>query len=458
MIRIFDINIFKLIYYLYISENCLIGKKLDRNSNSNTQIEPLTSHSLDMKMLFGGYGKLGPIGSKQHRVLHPRTITEVPKEEIVPHPTIHPTIQPSSGDYVTFGGVWFQTNGLGTHYEITDIDGMETYYKGTLCLNETGKHVTDGMCDIDLQPGCYVFRVDGAFDANVDDISWEFCGAKGGAMTELTFCIDSNYFCKGTKIETAEEMCSDLGSDFSDTTLSVTGTFHLGGMQTEDISEEDEAAIKKALIREFSDASDSPFGKGVVELKHLSWAKANPEELKMFEASPVPSHRRLEKSKSPFADENIDFKNIFLASVSFEAKILAERYGVKDVHEAELKRLHERMSDYLSRSMSVGIFKTKLVDASRSMNSKNLQSVNFARLSHLKVVHKTAINSEMSIMSSMIVIGSAIIGIAFSYQTYHAIRVKSVDGTDSILSESQHEFIKHQEISDHNNDNIVTLK
>ncbi len=47
---------------------------------------------------------------------------------------------------------------------------------------------------------------------------------------------------------------------------------------------------------------------------------------------------------------------IFMTSVTFEVKVIAERYGIKVVDDASLQQLHHHMNEYLSNSMSKGVF------------------------------------------------------------------------------------------------------
>jgi hypothetical protein len=302
-----------------------------------------------------------------------------------------------------------------------------------MCLDDKGNRNTNGMCDIELEPGCYVFRVDGAFDPDIDKISWEFCGAQGGAKTELNFCVDENMQCRAKTIETAEELCSNLGSDFSSTTVTLAGTFDLGGLNVADISDKDAAAIRSALVKEFSDASDSPRGKGAVEIRKLSWVAADPKAFEM-------SSNELSAYQRKLGNKN------YMTTVSFEVKILAERFGVKTVDESTLNHLHLHMDKYLTRSMSVGVFVSKLITAARLVNSKAIESVNFARLGTLKVSHKTIVNDEVSILASAMIIGSAMIGVAFSYMTYKSMTKVSDDEYDQVLAESQHDLMKPEDI------------
>jgi hypothetical protein len=317
-------------------------------------------------------------------------------------------------------GIWFYSNGLGTYYQITDTHGLKVHYMGTICQDVQSNKNSGGKCDINLNPGCYIFRVGGAFDPDIEQVSWNFCGTKGGAQTQLNFCVDDNLKCKATSAQTAEEICADTVTDASSTTLSMSGTFHLGGMKVAELTTKDTLAIRNALMKEFNDAYDSPNKKGVVEISKLSWTHANPQ------ISEISSSRRLDYSG-------------FTTSVSFEINLLAERFGVKTTDEVGLNKLHHHMNDYLSRSMSIGIFTKKVAEAARSVQSTNLLSVNFARLGTMKVVHENTVKNKISLFANIVIIGSAIIGIAFSYTTYRSM-VQSENDYDIVMNESQHEI------------------
>ena len=299
-----------------------------------------------------------------------------------------------------------------------------------MCLDSFGNRITTGICEIVLEPGCYVFRVDGAFNPDIDEITWEFCGAQGGSKTQLNFCVDSNMQCRAKNIKTAEEICATMGSDLSSTTVTLAGTFHLGGLNVADISDTDSTAIRNALIKEFNDASDSPNGKGSVEIQKLSWAASSDSKTFGISSNDLYAYQR-----------RLDDNN-YVTTVSFEVKLLAERFGVKNIDESGLNNLHTHMNNYLSRSMSVGVFGTKLAHAARSVYSKNLESVTFTRLGTLKVAHKNIIKNEISVLSTVLVLWSVVIAVAFSYMTYKSMRKASVSDIDysydSVIEESQH--------------------
>ena len=361
-------------------------------SNENT-INSINTNNMNMN---GNIAKLNPLNSmnmiynnQNSPFGRPRSLSEMSAASTV-------------SEIVGMTGVWFYSNGLGTTYQITDKDGMDVLYLSTLCQDAQVNMYSGGKCNINLNPGCYIFRVDGAFDPDIDRIAWNFCGTNGGAQTQLNFCVDKNLQCKATSTSTFEEMCRDMVTDLSSTTLSMSGSFHLGGMKVAELTEKDTLAIQKALIKEFSDASDSPNKKGVVEISKLSWERADPHVSELSDDTT----RRLDYSG-------------FTTSITFEVKLLAERFGINTIDDTGLKKLHHHMNNYLSKSMSTGIFTTKLAHAANTVKSKNLESVLFAKLRSLKVSqHKNQLNNNTSILANIIIIGSVIIGVIFSILTY----------------------------------------
>ena len=222
-----------------------------------------------------------------------------------------------------------------------------------------------------------------------------------------------------------------------------------------ELSNRDEAAIRRTLLKEFNDASDSPDVKGTVEISKLSWEPARLD----LDGSRIPkdkvtsyvSHRKL--------DNTLTQDDIIMTSVSFEVKVLAERFGIKSLDEVGAKKLHQHMSEYLSRSMSTGIFVSKLVSEARSLGSRNLESVDFARLGHLKVIHNNnaAINSEVTILTSALVICSVMLGVIFSYMTHQSMtRISNAENVHT-MGESQHQFLKPEDSSMHQKFNNAIL-
>ena len=314
---------------------------------------------------------------------------------------------------------WFDTNGLGATYQITDPTGMTVYYMGTMC---GGKDKENGQCDMCLAPGCYLYRVDGVFDPEGKMVKWDFLGRTGGIQSQLEFCCDVDMNCKPKKLTTIEEICEDKEEDDdSETIATCSGTFELGGMTASMLSDADEVAIRQAIHKEFSDASISKDGKGVVEISKLSWTS--------IPVTPTKTGRSLSNGAP-------------ITSVSFEVKVVSERYGIRNVgkEKNELDVLKENMKEYLSKSMSMGIFVSKLVSVAREKKSINLETVSFARLVELNVFHEIVINKEVSSIANVIVTVGALIGVIFGVMIIRSSLVlKNSDGYESVLAVSRHD-------------------
>ena len=82
---------------------------------------------------------------------------------------------------------WFQSDGEGTSYYISDVDGKKVYSSGTLC-----PHTLSHRCWQNLKDGDYVLRITGALDNHAGEHSWSFCGKTGGTQQELVFTIMGN--------------------------------------------------------------------------------------------------------------------------------------------------------------------------------------------------------------------------------------------------------------------------
>ena len=113
---------------------------------------------------------------------------------------------------------WFDDEGLGTFYEITNTNGTVLYYAGTLCNGNGGP-----TCDIVLPPGEYLWRVYGAQDPHKSKVGWEFCDAHGSTESELWFLINEDGKCIPERWSAATDLMTDLGSK----TLLFTGSLLL---------------------------------------------------------------------------------------------------------------------------------------------------------------------------------------------------------------------------------------
>ena len=218
------------IFYFLQSSNCVIGKL-------NLRYDETISFS---NILFGSRKPKPSVNvpspvNFEHRILQPKSIISNNQLSL----DLFRKLQ---------RGMEFYSD---AYYQITYLKCVTVYYLGTLCSN--GMLRGNEMCDIDLQAGCYLFRVDGAFDSDIDHISWNFCSAKGGAQTQLRFCIDVNLKCKGIKLETADELCTDMTTYFSTITLSIAGAFDLSvGSILKYLRDRDRVVLRKTLLNKTS--------------------------------------------------------------------------------------------------------------------------------------------------------------------------------------------------------------
>eukprot|EP01041_Mallomonas_annulata_P010363 gene10363-21620_t len=137
----------------------------------------------------------------------------------------------------------------------------------------------------------------------------------------------------------------------------------------------------------------SKSGEGVVEVSRLSFTPVLPDGV----------HRNLADAGKT------------VSRVSFEIKLAGEHFGAKE-------SLNENMKTYLSRSMSAGVFVSKLIKVARAQKADNLQGVNFARFVDIQVLHETKLNQAMSSVASVIIVVGALIGITFGVLVYQGVR------------------------------------
>ena len=318
---------------------------------------------------------------------------------------------PTSSSSSTYGS-WSYSSSLPTYYQVTDTSGLSVYYMGTLCTGSNSK-----ICDFNLQPGCYIFRVDGAFDNDINGISWTFCGARGGAKTQLSFCINNDLKCKGSSIMTAEDICMNYGqSDFTSdpNTFLLSGRLNLGSTKNiVNLSDNDIEGIRSALVREFIDVSSNHMNEDSVEFSKLSWKPISNIFVEAHE-----DNRRLDNYN-------------FMIQVNFELNIVTQRFATKSSLTTQMNHVHDHLHKYLSISMNEGIFLAKLKNNIEYIHSGSLQSIISTQLVDLELSPKDYISNTtsydiISIFAIISIIGSIIIGIIFSYITYNHSMSKKV--------------------------------
>ena len=118
-----------------------------------------------------------------------QTPTPTGKPTVVP--TAWPTLNSSAmGDWHwlhlqdSAANGWFEADGKGTSFYISDPDGKQLKSAGTLCPD-----MFSYQCWQPLLDGTYILRLGGGLDVNSGDHTWSFCGKTGGAQTQLLFQI-----------------------------------------------------------------------------------------------------------------------------------------------------------------------------------------------------------------------------------------------------------------------------
>jgi len=79
---------------------------------------------------------------------------------------------------------WFEPDGKGTAYYISDSSGTTLLHTGTLC-----RGLFSYQCWQHLDPGTYILRIGGALDMERGEHTWSFCGKTGGAMEQILFRV-----------------------------------------------------------------------------------------------------------------------------------------------------------------------------------------------------------------------------------------------------------------------------
>jgi hypothetical protein len=131
---------------------------------------------------------------------------------------------------------WCRGDRLGSNFQVSDVYGQSIYYFGTL-VNATS---ADAPCDLSTLPsGDYIWRVTGAVNHFAASVSYQFCGIKGGASSQIKFKIDSDGACVPTQYLTAMDICA--GEQYmmylTETELILHGTVHIEGIQTSDLTQ-----------------------------------------------------------------------------------------------------------------------------------------------------------------------------------------------------------------------------
>jgi len=271
-----------------------------------------------------------------------------------------------------------------------------------------------------LPAGTYLFRVTGFYSPRAPTTKWQFCNTEGTALEELVFKIvypkdrrlevggadgadgaggedggedggDDGPICVPLKLSTLDQVCSgyDAAATVASRDVVLEGSLHLGGLDVPELSAKDRVVLSSAISQEFGEASADAVQDEDVTI--LSWEVLAPEHA---------SHRSLGDAEGA------------VGVLSFQVKVSASKLGAHSNDREALEEMARRVHQYLSQSMSSGLFVAKVATKARAFESKI--SVNYARLLNLNVIHKSEVNKTMSGLATTVVSLVALVGIILS--------------------------------------------
>lgn len=376
---------------------------------------------------------------------------------------------------VLTGPSWWSPDGIGAYYYISADYGRSLYYSGTLCNANYGRRGLKGKPAPDAKAGegagegqgegggeedeegtcpiyklengiTYTYRVTGNYFKYKDLVSWSFCGVKGVAQQQLTFKVvcddrrrsllpvpgagkpgpgagaggpgvgkpgaggggggggaDCDCQCVPIAVTNSSKECVVTHQYMHTVTsiLTLGVKVNLGGFSNEDMSTEEHSVLKAAIAQEFSSNSV-----GSTDVSIAGWEVLD---------SGVKDARALSGR---------------MGMLSFRVKVATD--GEHELVAASAKK-------YLQKSMSSGLFISKLVMSAREKGLDSLQAVNFAEFVDLMVVHESRINEEVSSVASLVVTVGALMGILFGVVFYRSFKksptvsYSSVESSDNAM-------------------------
>jgi len=390
-------------------------------------------------------------------------------------------------------GTWFRNDQLGATWNIMDPDGDILYYAGTLCGDRRrslrvpgpgpapgagvgagagggggggggGGDDEDAMCPNYLPPGTYLFRVTGAGDPSIP--TWNFCNTAGSKQNELIFKIISteedkdedkdegdeeghrrakrslheegedegegdngeaedggdgdDYICVPLVLRNVTEVCAKeatelLGlGDSDEYTKTLEGSMFLGASDlTNVLTSNEKSVLGNAIIQEFSEAA-TRYSVSSEDVTITSWDVLSSS-----------NSRQLSSGNT-------------MGRLVFRVKVATRKLGIDGSNEAAVEGMAAGFRAYLHRSMSSGAFSAKVISHAKALSQKNLQTVNFAELLDLVVIHETKLNEEMSGVASIVVAVGALFGIVFGTILFRSYVSKQ---KYSALASSTHEGV-----------------
>eukprot|EP00607_Mallomonas_marina_P009853 CAMPEP_0182419618 /NCGR_PEP_ID=MMETSP1167-20130531/4030_1 /TAXON_ID=2988 /ORGANISM="Mallomonas Sp, Strain CCMP3275" /LENGTH=463 /DNA_ID=CAMNT_0024594629 /DNA_START=101 /DNA_END=1493 /DNA_ORIENTATION=- len=154
---------------------------------------------------------------------------------------------------------WYNEDGTGANFYISDTNGDTLLYSGTLCNH------FQPTCPVSLSNGIYEWRVSGALNRNKEYIRWSFCGLSGTALNSFKFEI-KDWICTPVgEIEDVDDICErEREKEMSESVLSeqeresevieqmvtVEGVIQLTGMSINIKSDESEGKSESETEQE----------------------------------------------------------------------------------------------------------------------------------------------------------------------------------------------------------------
>ena len=145
-----------------------------------------------------------------------------------------------------------------TSFSLFDSSGSELIASGSLCANK------NFVCDLALDDGSYVLRVESNLNDMSDGDSWSFCGSSGIAGVELHVTVVNGVCVVDIQLTTKSYLDMELRES---KVISILGKFSVSGL-SEDSGKSSRALQSKNIIsralsskRIFSDALSKTLSK-----------------------------------------------------------------------------------------------------------------------------------------------------------------------------------------------------
>jgi len=316
-----------------------------------------------------------------------------------------------------YNNKWFSSDGFGASYEILNYNSDVVYYAGTLCGNDKSNgHISSlsttlgntfpeaggfGLpCDIRLEEGTYIWRVNGALDTYADDVYWEFCGMSGKASMEMFFVIDSQGNCAGGKTRSASAYHLGTNNNINHSLVIPTptstrkiiliGVIDLYGIKFMSLSQDTMEVIETALATDIGQPVE------VMDCRHsaLAYVKSFQEILPDFDVCSDIIQSRTEEFQS-------------IDRLLFKTYITVPDYGPTGTTDEATINVVNNLKRYFELQLSSGVFTSLLRSlASESVTpgttTKSERGRGFFSRIHGKNVDSTGVSTTATAGSSSI--------------------------------------------------------